>query len=300
MADQAGAPPSWPRRLFRNQKELRSGWRLLIFVVLSFVFIRGLAWILTLVNFQARPFLDPVSLFINDLFPLLAILAATLIMARVEQRHLADYGIPVRNAFGRHFWAGTAWGLGAVSLLLGLIALGGGYKILGPALEGKSLAHYLALWVAASVMIGFSEEIAFRGYVLRTLAAGIGFWPAAALLSIGFGALHYFSKPYERWEDFASTGLIGFFVCLALRRTGSLAFPIGFHFAFDFGAIFVYSGKNAGEFAVGHLFRTSWSGPQWLTGGELGPEASWFVFVVIALLFFAFNRAYREARFTLD
>lgn len=83
----------------------------------------------------------------------------------------------------------------------------------------------------------------------------------------------------------------------ALRRTGSLASSIGFHMAFDFGAIFIYSGKNAGEFAAGRLLQTSWPGPQWLNGGMLGPEASRMVFVVIALLFFAFNRAYRAAKF---
>jgi len=288
---------SWLRGLFKNATEFRAGWRLPLFVALCYAFIRGETWILLRLRLPDRPFLDPVQLFGEDLSALLPILAATLIMAGLERRRLGDYGIPVRHAFGRHFWVGTAWGFGAVSLLLGLIAAGGGYRITGLALAGRDVAHYLALWLAAAVMIGFTEEIAFRGYVLRTLGAGIGFWPAAVLLSIGFGALHYFTKPYERWEDFACTGLIGLFVCLALRRTGTLAFAIGFHFAFDFGAIFVYSGKNAGEFAVGHLLQTVWSGSEWLTGGQLGPEASWMVFVVIAVLFFAFNRIYREAQF---
>ena len=156
---------------------------------------------------------------------------------------------------------------------------------------GKLLVYYLVLWLLASAMIGFSEEIIFRGYLLATLASGIGFWAASVLLSIGFGALHDFLKPYERWEDFTSTGLIGV-VCFALRRTGSLAFSM-----FDFSAIFVYSGRNAGEFAIGRLLRTLWPGPQWLTGGLLGPEASRLVFAVIALLFFTFNRIYSQARF---
>jgi pimeloyl-ACP methyl ester carboxylesterase len=37
------------------------------------------------------------------------------------------------------------------------------------------------------------------------------------------------------------------------------------------GAMFIYSGRNAREFAVGKLLHTSWPGPQWLTGGMLGP-----------------------------
>ena len=88
--------------------------------------------------------------------------------------------------------------------------------------------------------------------------------------------------------------LLTLFMCLTVRRTGRLAFAIGWHFAFDWGAIFLYSGRNAGEFAIGHLLRTQWVGPEWLTGGMLGPEASWMMAVVIAALFLAFDRLYRQ------
>ena len=50
----------------------------------------------------------------------------------------------------------------------------------------------------------------------------------------------------------------------------------------------------------GHLLETRWQGPQWLTGGLLGPEASWIVFVVIALLFALFDRLYREKKFPIS
>jgi len=116
--------------------------------------------------------------------------------------------------------------------------------MLGFALHGGALWYFLGLWIIANLLIGFSEELQFRSYLLATLADGIGFWAAAILLSIGFGALHYFLKPHERWEDFASTALLGLFVCLTLRRTGSLAFAIGFHAAFDFANLFVWSGQK--------------------------------------------------------
>jgi uncharacterized protein len=93
--------------------------------------------------------------------------------------------------------------------------------------------------------------------------------------------------------------LLGLFVCLTLRRTGRLAFAIGFHAAFDFANLFVWSGQNAGEYAVGHLFETRWQGPQWLTGGLLGPEASWILFVVLAILFASFHWFYRQKKFKL-
>jgi membrane protease YdiL (CAAX protease family) len=287
------------RKLFFNSRGLRAGWRLVIFVCI----IVGLgflaSWIVPKIfHLKQRPPLDPVGTISDELQALIQALVATWIMARIEHRRFADYGIPVRNAFGRDFWVGLAWGLASTSLLIGLIAVFGGYRILGLAIHGGALWHFLGLWIIANLLIGFSEEIQFRAYLLATLADGIGFWAAAILVSIGFGALHYFLKPHERWEDFASTGLLGLFICLTLRRTGSLAFAIGFHSAFDFANLFVWSGQNAGEYAVGHLLETRWQGPQWLTGGMLGSEASWMVFVVIVLMFGIFSRHYRHKKFS--
>jgi uncharacterized protein len=286
------------RKIFFNSAGLRAGWRLLIFVgiVVGLSFLAD--WIIPKIfHPEQRAFLDPVGMISDELQSIILVLIATGIMARIERRRFADYGIPTRNAFGRHFWVGLVWGLASTSLLVGLIAAFGGYRILGLAIHGGVLWYFLGLWIIANLLIGFAEEIQFRAYLLATLADGIGFWAAAILLSVGFGALHYFLKTHERWEDFASTGLLGLFICLTLRRTGSLAFAIGFHAAFDFANLFVWSGQNAGEYAVGHLLETRWQGPQWLTGGPLGPEASWMVFVVIALMFVIFDRSYRQQKF---
>jgi len=286
------------RTIFFNSHGLRAGWRLLIFVGI-FVGLGFLAnWIVPkILHLKQRSFLDPVGTISDELQALIQALVATWIMARIERRRFVDYGIPVRNAIGREFWVGIAWGFASTSLLVGLIAAFGGYRILGLAIHGRVLWYFLGFWIIANLLIGFSEEIQFRAYLLTTFADGIGFWPAAVLLSLGFGALHYFLKPHERWEDFASTGLLGLFMCLTLRRTGSLAFAIGFHAAFDFANLFVWSGQNAGEYAVGHLLETRWQGSQWLTGGLLGPEASWMIFVVLTLMFVIFGRHYPQKKF---
>ena len=221
-------------------------------------------------------------------------------MARIEHRRFSNYGIPtISRAFGREFWIGIVWGVASTTAVIGLIAAFGGYRILGLAIRGGTLWYFLAIWTIANLLIGFSEEIQFRAYLLATIADGIGFWAAAILLSGGFGALHYFLKPHERWEDFASTALLGLFMCFTLRRTGSLAFAIGFHAAFDFANLFAWSGQNAGQYAIGHLLQTEWQGPQWLTGGPLGPEASWMVFPIIGAMFIIFDRLYRHNRFPI-
>jgi membrane protease YdiL (CAAX protease family) len=290
------------REIFLNRRGLRAGWRLVIFVAIFAGLSFAADWAITkFLHPQQRGFLDPISFIESEALSLVLVLIATRIMARIERRSLQEYGIPARrDAFGGDFWIGIFWGLASTSLLVGLIGYFGGYRIVGLTMKGPQLWYFTALWVVANLLIGFAEEIQFRAYLLATLADGIGFWRAAILLSAGFGALHYFFKPFERWEDFASTALLGLFMCLTLRRTGSLAFAIGFHAAFDFANLFVWSGRNAGEYAVGHLLQTEWKGPDWLTGGQLGPEASLLVFPVIGLMFFVFERLYRQARFRLE
>ena len=289
------------RKIFFNARGLRAGWRLLVFVAIFAALSFATDWVITRIfHPQQRAFLDPVSFLEAEASSLAIVLTATWIMARIERRRFREYGIPpLRAAFGGDFWIGAAWGIGSTSLLIGLIALFGGYRVLGLAIHGAELWYFTAIWLIANLLIGFAEELQFRAYLLATTADGIGFWAAAIVLSAGFGALHYFFKPHERWEDFASTGLLGLFMCFTLRRTGSLAFAIGFHAAFDFANLFLWSGQNAGEYAVGHLLQTSWQGPQWLTGGLLGPEASRLVFPVIAIMFVGFDRLYRRARFPI-
>jgi CAAX protease family protein len=286
------------RKIFFTSRGLRAGWRLLIFIALVLGLQFAVGWCIEKIFHPPQvAFLDPVGLGIEELLPLIEVVIATWVMSRIERRGFADYGIPVRNAFGRQFWLGIGWGMAIASLVIGMIAAFGGYRIVGLAIHGGQLWYFFALWILVNLTIGFSEELTFRAYLLTTLAEGIGYWAASIVISIGFGALHYFLKPHERWEDFAMTGLFSLFVCLTLRRTGSLAFAIGFHAAFDFGNIFFWSGQNAGEFAVGHLFETRWPGAQWLTGGQLGPETSWMVFPVIVLMFVVFDRLYRERKF---
>lgn len=286
------------RNVFLGPSGLRSGWRLVIFLAITIALQAVFGEILDLIvkfrGIVVPEDLNPVVFLVSDSVTLIAVLLATWIMARWERRKFAEYGLPGRNALGRRFWEGAAFGFAGVSLLILLIFLAGGYSPGSLALHGAALVRATLLWMLASLAIGFTEEFLFRGYPQFILAQGIGFWPAAFLFSFLFGALHYFTKPFERWPDWASTGLLALLICLTLRRTGDLRFAIGFHAAFDFAAMFVYSGPNGGKLAADRLLTATFHGSDWLTGGQLGPEASLFVFPVIAAMFLVFHFLYRS------
>jgi uncharacterized protein len=284
-------------KIFHNGRELRAGWRLLIFCILVFVIGYALSAVLKRLPLPEYPGLHPVGVIIDDAVLLADALIATAIMARFERRGFRVYGIPgLRALFGRLFWAGVIWGLVMPSAIILLIFLSGGYHVHGLNLTGAGLLKFAVPWLVANLFIGTNEEILFRGYFLYTLADGIGFWAAALIEAIGFGALHYYTKPHERWEDWAAVTLLTIFITLALRRTGNLAFSIGMHAAFDFAFLYVFSGMNGGEFAVGRLLNAEFPGSIRLTGGLLGPEASWFTFLVTIAAIILLHLKYRQAR----
>lgn len=124
----------------------------------------------------------------------------------------------------------------------------------------------------------------------------MGFWPAAILLSAMFGAIHT-GNHGESGMGIVGAAIIGFFFCLTVRRTGSLWFAVGFHAAWDWGESYVYSVPDSGSLAPGHLLRSSLHGSRWLTGGTVGPEGSVLLFVVMAVVWIAFDRTHRQAKF---
>jgi uncharacterized protein len=294
------APAGKPRRtlskIFFNPLGLRSGWRLLIFVVIIYICSQVVLVFSGRFARQDRISLTPASMLVREAIFFGVVLAAASIMAIFERRSLADYLLPWQRAFQSRFWWGVVWGSLALSALLFTIHIDHGFLFGQIVLAGSKIPYDAILWALAFIFVGLSEEFTFRGYALYTLTDGIGFWPAAVLLSVLFGAVHL-SNPGEDWAGALAACLIGFFFCFTVRRTGNLWFAIGLHSAWDYAETFLYSVPNSGLVAKGHLMNSSFQGPRWLTGGSVGPEGSLFVFALIGILFLVFDRIYPRTRF---
>jgi len=98
-----------------------------------------------------------------------------------------------------------------------------------------------------------------------------------------------------------TVGAIGFLLLtgqlLFLRRTGNLWWAVGFHAGWDWGQTFFYGVTDSGLAAYHNLFNSSFSGPSWLTGGSVGPEASIFTPLTLLIVGILFSRVYRENRY---
>ena len=210
------------------------------------------------------------------------VVLATWIASRMEQRPLDDYGIPLRQAFGKRFWEGCIWGFAALSALLLILRALGYFQIDSVSLSGGAIFRYAVGWAAVFLAVSVSEEFAFRGYWLFSFARRMRFWPAALFTSVVFGAAHL-GNPGENALGILQVIVVGLLLCLTLRRTGNLWFALGFHAAWDWAETFFYGTPDSGLLGVGRFLNSSVQGPNWLTGGSAGPEGSIFVFFVFAL-----------------
>lgn len=192
---------------------------------------------------------------------LLTTLLLTWIFGLYEGRRVDDYGLPVRYAFGARFWEGFAIGVvNAGAVALAMMALGG-MKVYGLALNGPAILWAAATWLGSNVLAGIAEEYLFRGYLLQTLWKSPGFWPAATLIALWFGADHYFFKLGENVWDLITLVALGLWTCYTVLRSRSLWLAAGYHAAFDDMQLFVIGTRNGSVEPVNHLLSTSFHGP---------------------------------------
>jgi uncharacterized protein len=285
--------PSYVRTVFFGPDGLRAGWGLAFYVAmfypLQFVASR---WVGSLTWDAAGLW----SMMLEEFGVLAAAVLPALVLAAVERRPWRAYGLPVRHAFGKLFWLGAVWGFAGITLLLAAMYGLRVFEVGHLALHGARVVKFAVFWAVLFLLVGFFEEFLLRGYSQFTLTRAIGFWPSAVLLSCTFGLIHL-QNAGEQWTGLLAAAVIGFFFCLTLRRTGTLWFAVGFHAAWDWGETFFYSVPDSGTLFPGHLLKSSFHGPRWLTGGMVGPEGSVLCFVVIGVTWVAFARMYPDVNY---
>jgi membrane protease YdiL (CAAX protease family) len=273
--------------VFIGENGLRQGWRFTIFaaaIILVFQLLEEPA-----LGFLARKLhldnaLSATNLIVSDLVDLIIVLIITGVAARLERRRIDSYGLPLNQAFTGLFWNGALLG-GLTIVFVGLAMLvTGGMRLQGVALRGAEVITAPVLWLIAMLLVGLTEEYVFRGYALQSLWCGAGFWPAALITTALFAGAHL-SKPHENAIDIGMIFVLGVILCLSVQVTGSLWWAVGWHAAFDFGQFFIIGTRNGGQVPVGRLFDATFPGPAWITGGELGTEASYFMIPAAAVTF---------------
>jgi membrane protease YdiL (CAAX protease family) len=308
------AKSSSARRIFFGPYGLRAGWSLLIYlptlaaIVLSVrtveSHIKGLqphAAAATSTPAQSTSAADApiraLPLIINDSVAFTIFFLTSGLMALIERRRVAVFGLGGQRPVSRFFF-GAFWGFTSLSLLVGSLHALHLLSFDARLLHGFAVVRWGATLLFAFLILGLFEEYSFRGYLQFTLTRGlvglgnsvssrygrlIAFGIASSVVSGLFLYVHT-ANSGEGKIGLASVFFASLTFLVALWRTGSLWWAIGFHMAWNWAQSFLYGVPDSGLTFQGQLFATHALGNPMLSGGTVGPEGSVLVIPTFAIV----------------
>jgi membrane protease YdiL (CAAX protease family) len=194
------------------------------------------------------------------------------LVGRLEQRTVDEMALGEAR---RGLLRGLGLGVLLFGIVIGLIAMSGGYRIAGWGSVGGTIATF-------GVMCGVAvtEEILFRGVVFRLLQKWAGTAVALAVSGLLFGALHLLNPGATVWGALAIAVEAGLLLGAAYTVSRSLWLPIGLHVGWNFAESGLFGATDSGSGFHGGLVRGLPHGSDLISGGGFGPEASIFAILV--------------------
>jgi membrane protease YdiL (CAAX protease family) len=194
----------------------------------------------------------------------LCLLAYRYYAAKIEQRVPDEVG---GTGAVREAGAGLAWGAALSLAVIGALAAAGVFRV-----TGNNSVTVLFKPMAELVLVAVFEELLFRAVLQRILQQWLGARWALALSALLFALAHLPN------DGISALGLLitvaaGVMFGVAYLKTGRIWLAAGLHFAWNFITGTVFSLPVSGGAAKGWLIARA-SGPEWLSGGAYGLEAS--------------------------
>ncbi|HIC95560.1 TPA: CPBP family intramembrane metalloprotease [Candidatus Bipolaricaulota bacterium] len=267
------------REIFFNERRLRAGWRILLFLSLCYLLLLLLSPLL-LALFPGLETADPADLrnLLLDGFFLLPLLLISWLLARyIDHRPFASLGLGLTPSWEKELFLGFSLGIAMGATFLSIGLLSGVVRLVG---RGEATWRDLAILILGFLLAAGFEEILFHGYPFQALIEGIGVYPALFVISIVFSLFHHLN-PYLNLIGSINIGLAGLLLALGYVRTRALWLPIGLHFSWNLFQI-LFSFPVSGLRFLDGPFQADLQGPELLSGGGFGPEGSLIATAVFA------------------
>ena len=271
------------RNIFINPELLilRAGWRIAMMLA---VFIAGNAVITgpIMALLKDVPGL-PKNTIGTGLAYIVLTLATWVVLRFVDKRPFHSVGLSFKANWGKELFQGLLFGSSMMSLIY-LIEYSSGMVVIE--FRDLTMDQSMVIFISSFslyVIVGYGEELMFRGYLFQTFAEGTNTLIATLSLSLLFAVAHI-GNPNVSVFGIVNVGLAGLWLSLAYIKTKALWLPIGLHISWNFFQGFVYSypvsGTSSPNSQIGAAIV---SGPEWITGGTFGPEGGILATVMLIL-----------------
>ncbi len=268
---------------FFNSNLWRFGLRPIFHLLLALVFVLVPVGLVQILLKSLPPAFQGLPLFTAIALPV-AFFAYAGHVRWVEKRQVRE--LDLRGA-GTEFGAGILAGAVLFSVAVGIIWAMGFYHV-----TGFNRWTVLVDSLILSILSGFLEELLTRGIIFRILEETLGTWIALGLSALLFGAMHL-GNPNATWTSAAAIALeAGLLLGACYTLTRRLWLAIGLHMAWNFVQGGIFGIAVSGTTFKG-LLQSSLTGPDLLSGGAFGVEAS---VVAVAVCLTGFTVVITKAR----
>ena len=208
----------------------------------------------------------------------------------IDRRSLASLGLSP-SGYGQELLTGLFTGPALLGLLALLLMFTGHLQWVDITPDASAL--FISLGMV--VLIAFSEELVFRGYVLSNLLESFSNRWVALLLSALCFAIFHFTGPGINSLAFVNLFLAGILLGINFIYTRNLWFSICLHLSWNFfqGPLL---GSHVSGLSMPTLLQTEMKGDWLVTGGEFGLEGSVLntalSLIAILILALAFEKKY--------
>lgn len=203
-------------------------------------------------------------------------------MRRTSHRSLEWFGLVKGNWF-MDLTLGVFTGIAFVAVTFGIYALTGLGKF--DLVSSVPWKRWLVMSLFLCPLIGLTEELVFRGYLLSVAEEWKGRWFAVVFTSVLFWLVHIGQGNAHEFLGAAGTLTIGLTFALARYLTGGLWFPIGLHAGYDWMAFSLGGDVGLGFPSLTHFQPNV---PSWLVGpsGHVGVlDLAFYILLLLCVAF---------------
>lgn len=291
--------------MFKNKAgQVRSGWMIFFAFLIMFAgqFIFMLPGITFMSIIEITQHGASVELDFNSMGPWMILmtqgagtfggLAATLVAWRsLNKRPVNELGV---RAPDLDLVFGLLLGAASITLIFFILYITGNVTLLNSLSEPK-ITLYTFSFLILFILVGYFEELFFRGYIIKTMASrGNKKWVIYVVSALLFSIAHGVN-PNVSVFGLINIAFIGLLFSYMFDVTKSLMLPIGYHITWNFFQGNVFGFAVSGTTPYGMYEVDVSSEHDLLTGGSFGLEGGILATIMIALSFVA-TRYYAKIR----
>lgn len=195
----------------------------------------------------------------------LCVFSYILFFKKYDKRAITEFST---KGLAKNLILGTLIGFTLQSLTILVIYLNGSYSVVN-----INPISFILIPFAIMFTVAIIEEILVRGIIFRIVEEKLGTYISLTISSVLFGVFHL-ANPNGTLISSICITMAGFMLGAAFVYSRNLWFPIALHFAWNFTQSGIYGAITSGNEKTNSLLNAKIQGPQFITGGEFGPEGS--------------------------